>query len=172
MGVLRPLLYPGYKEWDRGLEGHLLIGWGRVGRRVRQIPPPYGVGGETGYTVPLIVTTWGRDGREGSGFSVSASQDPPWFNLLFCPWVTTFLSLSLSLFIFRPNSLAPFDTLLISNYLLISLLRHLGTQSQRKRGDDHSGFFRLYWGIVGLWVPFACSLSGCIYRGRWESMEW
>ena len=24
--VLSPLLYPGYKEWDRGLEGHLLIG--------------------------------------------------------------------------------------------------------------------------------------------------
>ena len=25
-GVLSPLLYPGYKEWDGGLEGHLLIG--------------------------------------------------------------------------------------------------------------------------------------------------
>ena len=24
--VLSPLLYPGYKEQDRGLEGHLLIG--------------------------------------------------------------------------------------------------------------------------------------------------
>ena len=24
--VLSPLLYPGYKEWDRGLVGHLLIG--------------------------------------------------------------------------------------------------------------------------------------------------
>ena len=23
-GVLSPLLYPGYKEWDRGLVGHLL----------------------------------------------------------------------------------------------------------------------------------------------------
>ena len=31
---------------------------------------------------------------------------------------------------------------------------------------DHSGFFRLYKGIVGLWVPFACSLSGYIYGGR------
>ena len=39
--------------------------------------------------------------------------------------------------------MAPFDTLLMSNYLPISLLRHLGTQSQGKRGDDHSGFFRL-----------------------------
>ena len=35
MGVLSPLLYPGYKEWDRGLAGHLLMdearthtGWG------------------------------------------------------------------------------------------------------------------------------------------------
>ena len=27
-GVLSILLYPGYKEWDRGLAGHLLIGWG------------------------------------------------------------------------------------------------------------------------------------------------
>ena len=26
--VLSSLLYPRYKEWDRGLEGHLLIGWG------------------------------------------------------------------------------------------------------------------------------------------------
>ena len=25
-GVLSPLLYPGYKEWDGGLAGHLLIG--------------------------------------------------------------------------------------------------------------------------------------------------
>ena len=33
------------------------------GGRVGQIPPPYGVGGEVGYTVPLIVTTPGREGR-------------------------------------------------------------------------------------------------------------
>ena len=32
------------------------------GGRVRQIPSPHGVGGETGSTVPLIVTTWGRGG--------------------------------------------------------------------------------------------------------------
>ena len=53
-GVLSPLLYPGYKEWDRGLAGHLLIGWGTYsgwGRgRVRQISSPSGLGGETGYT--------------------------------------------------------------------------------------------------------------------------
>jgi len=36
----------------------VILGRGRVG----QIPSPYGVGGETGYTVPLIVTTWGREG--------------------------------------------------------------------------------------------------------------
>ena len=47
------------------------------------------------------------------------------------------------LYIFRANSLAPFDMLLTSNDLPISLLRHLGTRSQGKRGDDHSGFFRL-----------------------------
>ena len=68
--------------------------------------------------------------------------------------------------IFRADSLASFDTLLMSTYLPISLLRHLGTQSQRKKGNDRSGFFRLYRGVVGLWVPFACSLSGCIYGGR------
>ena len=32
-----------------------MLGWGRVG----QIPSPNGVEGGTGYTVPLIVTTWG-----------------------------------------------------------------------------------------------------------------
>ena len=91
-------------------------------------------------------------------FSVPAFQDPPWLYLLFHPWVTTLLPL----FIFRANSLAPFDTLLMSNYLPISLFRHLGAQSQRKRGNDCSDF-RLHRGIVGLWVPFACSLLGCIY---------
>ena len=58
------------------------------GGQVRQIPSPYGVGQETGYTVPLIVTTWGREGQ-GSGFSIPAFQDPPWFYLLFHPCVTT-----------------------------------------------------------------------------------
>ena len=95
-------------------------------------------------------------------FFHSCIPRPSWFYLLFPPWVTT----SLPLLIFRTNSLAPFDTLLMSNNLLISLLRHLGTQSQRKRGNDCSDFFKLYRGIVGFWVPFACSLSGCINRGR------
>ena len=61
------------------------------------------------------------------------------FSLLFRPWVSTFLPV----FIFRANSLAPFDTMLTSNHLPISLLRHLGTWSQGKRGDGRSGFFRL-----------------------------
>ena len=59
------------------------------GERVGQMPSPYGVGGGQGYTVPLIVTTRGKEGRSGSGFSIPAFQDPPWFYLLFCPWVTT-----------------------------------------------------------------------------------
>ena len=36
----------------------VILGWGRVG----QIPSPYGVEGETGYSLTLIVTTWGREG--------------------------------------------------------------------------------------------------------------
>ena len=34
----------------------------------RQIPPSYGVEGETGYTVPLIVTTWGEKDDMGLVF--------------------------------------------------------------------------------------------------------
>ena len=66
--------------------------------------------------------------------------------------------------------MAPVDPLLMSNYLPISLLRHLGTQSQGKRGDDHSDFFRLYRGVVPLWREMrvhgmirrlVSALSGC-----------
>ena len=96
--------------------------------------------------------TWVREGPYVSAFSIPAFQDPPWFYLLFSPWATTFLPS----FIFRANSLVPVDTLFMSNYLPISLLSHLGTESQEKRNDDHSGFFRLYRGVMGLWVPFAC----------------
>ena len=52
------------------------------------MPFPYGVEGETGYTVPLIVTPWAREGRSGSCFSAPAFPDPPWLYLLCCPWVT------------------------------------------------------------------------------------
>ena len=31
----------------------------------------------------------GKEGQQGSGFSVPAFQDPPWFHLLFHPWVPT-----------------------------------------------------------------------------------
>ena len=43
----------------------------------------------TGCTVPLIVTTWGREGRYRSGFFVPEFQNPLWFYLLFHPWITT-----------------------------------------------------------------------------------
>ena len=50
--------------------------------------------------------------------------------------------------------MAPIDTLLMSNYLLISLLRHLGTQPQRERGNKLSDFFRLYRGVWGSGFPW------------------
>ena len=114
-----------------------------VGRRVKQRPSPYGLGGETGYTAQenlksVSSDTMGEGGRSGSG-SLFLYSVPPWFSLHFRLWVSTFLPL----FIFRANSLAPFDTLLTSNHLSISHLRDLETRSQGKRGDDRSGFFRL-----------------------------
>ena len=69
------------------------------------------------------------------------------------------------LYIFRANSLAPFDTLLMSNYLPLSLLRHLGTQCQGKGGNDRSDFFRLYRVVMGLSVPF-CLLSFRVHLQR------
>ena len=142
--------------------------WGQVW----QIPSPYGVGGETCYTAQEDLKFINRY-NVGEGRTVRV-----WFFSSYIPGPSLILASLSSLgqhippsLFFRDNSLAPFDTLLMSNYLPISLLRHLGTQSQRKRGDAHSGFFRLYRGIVGLWVPFACSLSGSIYGGRGESTE-
>ena len=70
-------------------------------------------------------------------------------------------------------SLAPFDTLLISDFLPISLLRYLGTQSQGKRGNDQSGFFRLYRGIVGLgetFVPLSALCQSAFTEG--EKSPW
>ena len=134
-GALSPILYPGYREQDRGLARHCWLdekGWGVVGRRVKQRPSPYGLGGETGCTaqkdlksVSSYTMGEGRTIRVWFSFLYSV---PPRFSLLFRPWVSTFLPL----FIFRANSLAPFETLLTSNYLPISLLRHLGTRSQGK----------------------------------------
>lgn len=136
------------------------------GGRVRQIRSPYRVRGETGHTAqedPKSVNSY----KKGEGKATRV-----WFFHACIARPSLVLSARLSLghhippSTFKANSLASFDTLLMSNCLPISLLRHLGTQSPGKRGDDHSGFFRLYRGVVGLWVPFACSLSGCIYRGR------
>ena len=61
-----------------------------VGGRVRQIPSPYGVGGETGYTAQedlksINCYNTGEGRMIGSGFSVPAFQDPPWFYQLFHP---------------------------------------------------------------------------------------
>ena len=114
------------------------------GGGVRQIPSSCGVGGETGYTAQEDLKSinsynMGEGRTKRVGFSVPAFQAPSWFHLLFCPWVITFLTF----FTFRTKSLAPVDTLLTSNYLPISLLRPLGAQAQRKRGNDHSDFFRL-----------------------------
>ena len=41
---------------------------------MEQIPSPYGVGRETGSTVPLIVTTWGRERQEGLFFQFLHSK--------------------------------------------------------------------------------------------------
>ena len=84
----------------------------------------------------------------------------------------TLLGLICSFVLGSPH--APFDTLLISNYLLISLLRHLGTQSQRKRGDDHSGFFRLYWASWGSGVPLPALCQDAFTEGDespWNDKE-
>ena len=62
-----------------------------------------------------------------SGFSVPAFQDPPWFYLLFSPWVTTFLPS----FIFRANSLAPSDT---CSYLAVYLFPFSGIWESTLRG--------------------------------------
>ena len=61
--------------------------------------------------------------------------------------------------------MAPFDMLLPSNDLPISLLRHLETRSQGKRGDDRFGFFRLqgHRGALGS----LCLLSARMHL-RWE----
>ena len=52
-GILSPLLYPVYKEWCRGLVGHLLIRWGTYtgwGMSKANNFSLCGTGGETSYT--------------------------------------------------------------------------------------------------------------------------
>ena len=64
------------------------------------MPSPYGVEGETGYTAQEDLESI-NSYNTGEGrmirvwFSVPAFQDPPWFYLLCCPWVTTEGSASL-----------------------------------------------------------------------------
>ena len=116
----------------------------------------------------LIVMTWGREGPYVSGFSVPAFQDPPWFYLLFSPWVTTFLPS----FIFRANSLGPLDA---SSCLIIYLFPFLSIwePSLRRRGVMTSLAYSVCTGVSwGPGFPLPASLSECIYGGRWESMEW
>ena len=69
-------------------------GWGGV----RKISSPYGVGGKTGYTAQENLKSVNSDnmgeGRMiGSIFSIPAFQDPPWFYLLFRPWVPIYILL-------------------------------------------------------------------------------
>ena len=75
-----------FTDWKRH------VYWGKVGEvgRVRQIPSLYGVGGETGYTAQedlksINCYNTGEGRMIGSGFSVPAFQDPPWFYQLFHP---------------------------------------------------------------------------------------
>ena len=98
-----------YTGWAKSWANTFSL-WGRRGDRLYCFTDSYNMG---------------RTIRDG--FSVPAFQDPPWFYLLFRPW----LSILFPLFTFRANTLAPFDTLFMSNHLPISHLRHLGTQSQR-----------------------------------------
>ena len=66
-GVLSPLLYSGYKEWDGG---HVLMGWGMYtgwGKRRAETSSLWGRRGDRLYC-SIIVTTCGREGCEESGF--------------------------------------------------------------------------------------------------------
>ena len=119
---------------------------------------------------PLIVTGWGREGQQGSGFSIPALQDPPWFHLLFCPWVTIFLPL----FISRANSLASFDTLLVSVYLFP--FSGIWEPSLRGKGAmttlDSSGFTGASWGSG---VPLSALCQDAFMEGDkslWNDKVW
>ena len=94
-GVLSSLLYPGHKEWIGIFRVICWLDEARIlrGRRGRQ-GCPYGPGGQTGYTAQEDLKSvnsynMGEGRKIKSGFSVLASQDPPWFYLLFHPWITT-----------------------------------------------------------------------------------
>ena len=166
---------PGYKEWDRGLEDHLLNGWGTCTGWEKSKKDNFSLWGRRGDRLycsggPEIhqqLQHGGEKDAKGLVFSFLHSKTLLGFMCSLVPG-----SPHISLFIFRANSLALVDTLLMSNYLPISLLTHLGIQFQGKGGEDHSGFFRLNRGAMGLWVPFAYSVTEYYGGGRWESMEW
>ena len=63
--------------------------------------------------------------------------------------------------------LISFDTLFMSNYLpfFFFFFRHLGTQSQGKRSDDHSSFFRLYGALWGLGFSLFLLCQGALIEG-------
>ena len=74
----------------------------------------------TGYTAQEDLKSvnsynMGEGRKIKSGFSVLASQDPPWFYLLFCPWVTKLIFNPPWLSI-RSSSPVPFE------YIVITLL--------------------------------------------------
>ena len=112
-----------YTGWGKSRANTSFL-WGRRGDRSYRLINSYNV--EEGRTVRVC-------------FSVPALQDPPWFSLLFRPCVTTF------------RFLGPLDALLMSRYLHTSLLRHWGTQSQRKRAKTTLAS----WGS-GLPLPVLC----------------
>ena len=82
----------------------MYTGWGKSKANTFSL---CGVGGETGYTAEEdLKFTNSCNMGEGRmirvGFSVPAFQDPPWFYLVFYPWVTTFLPLFLGPILWPP----------------------------------------------------------------------
>ena len=70
-----------YTGWGKNRANTFSL-WGRRGERLY-------TGQEDLKFINSYNTGDGREGQLGSGFSVPAFQDPPWFSLLFHPWVTT-----------------------------------------------------------------------------------
>ena len=95
-GILSSPLYPWYKPWDRGLAGHLLIGWGTYSLWGKSKANTFFLCavGETGYTAQENLKSV-NSYNMGEGrmiriwFFHSCIPRPPWFYLLFHPWVTT-----------------------------------------------------------------------------------
>ena len=72
------------------------------------------------------------------------------------------------LFFLKAKSLAPLNTLLMSNYLPISLYSVWECRVWRKRGNGCFGCFLLNRGVVGSSSP----PWGHFWRGRCHSTEW